>query len=45
VKRFARPIAVALGLAILGLVTSLVSNAKVLFQFFLCSRPVRLSSN
>jgi len=35
VARFARLIATGLGFAILGLVTSLVSTAKALFQFFL----------
>lgn len=43
--RFARLIAVPLGLAILGLMTSFVSTAKALFQFFVCSRHSRLSGN
>ena len=43
--RFARLIAVALGLAILDLVTPLVSTAKAPFQFFVCSQQAILSGN
>jgi hypothetical protein len=44
-RRLARPIVVAPSLATLGLVTSSVSTAKALFQFFVCSRSARLPDN
>ena len=43
--RFARLIAVPLGLAILRIVASFVSTVRALFQFIASSRPPKLFVN